>query len=60
MVMKYEEGGTFSRFLAAHDKPLSETQFLSIFVPVLEGLKDIHASWLLHPWIDLYRWNGGC
>ena len=48
MVMQYEEGGTLARYLKAHQEPLKPEQILSIFIPVLEGLRAIHAKWLLH------------
>lgn len=48
MVMQCEEGGTLARYLKSHEKPLDEGRIEAIFVPVLEGLKDIHAKWLLH------------
>lgn len=48
MVMKYEEGGTLDRYLAAHQEPLAEDRLLAVFTPLLEGLRTIHAKWLLH------------
>ena len=48
MVMKYEEGGTLEYYLKSHQEPLKESQILAIFMPLLEGLKTIHAKWLLH------------
>lgn len=48
MVMKYEEGGTLNRYLESHQQPLKEEQIFSVFIPLLEGLRTIHAKWLLH------------
>lgn len=48
MVMKYEEGGTLSHYLKSHQEPLRESQIFAIFMPLLEGLRTIHAKWLLH------------
>lgn len=48
MVMHYEEGGTLDQLLANRSQPLTESEVLSIFIPVLEGLKDIHATWYVH------------
>ena len=48
MVMQFEEGGTLAAYLQSHAKPLDETEILSILIPVLKGLKDVHARWLIH------------
>ena len=48
MVMEYEEGGTLSLLLKAHQEPMSEAEILSIFIPLLEGLRTVHAKWFLH------------
>jgi formylglycine-generating enzyme required for sulfatase activity/serine/threonine protein kinase len=48
VVMRYEEGGTLSRYLAAHKELLRESQILGIFVPLLKGLRAVHAKWFLH------------
>lgn len=62
MVMQYEEGGTLARYLHAHQTPMEEGRILSIFVPILEGLRSIHAKWLLHRDIkpeNIYIRKGG-
>ena len=48
MVMQYEKGGTLEQYLEAYPRPLAESKILSFFVPVFQGLKDVHTQWLLH------------
>ncbi|MBU1723650.1 MAG: SUMF1/EgtB/PvdO family nonheme iron enzyme [Gammaproteobacteria bacterium] len=47
MVMQYEEGQTFGEWLAANPRP-TQQQLLDIFIPVLDGLREVHAQQFLH------------
>ncbi|MBU0655280.1 MAG: DUF1566 domain-containing protein [Gammaproteobacteria bacterium] len=47
LVMQYEEGQTFGQWLADHPHP-TEQQLLDIFIPVLDGLREVHAKDFLH------------
>lgn len=47
LVMQYEEGQTLSQWLCNNSTP-SEAQLLDIFIPILDGLREIHAQNHLH------------
>ncbi|MBU0656312.1 MAG: SUMF1/EgtB/PvdO family nonheme iron enzyme [Gammaproteobacteria bacterium] len=47
MVMPYLEGQTFGQWLAANPRP-TQQQLLDIFIPVLDGLRAVHAENYLH------------
>lgn len=48
MVMDYEDGQTLSEFLMEHDGPLDEDALTAIFLPIMDGLREVHALGLLH------------
>lgn len=48
MVMDYEEGVNLQSYIKKHKGGLSETLLLAVFVPLLEGLREIHRNGLLH------------
>lgn len=47
-IMPYEKGLSLQAYLKKHGKQKSEQFLLSIFLPLLEGLKEVHAKGLLH------------
>ncbi|MBU0655276.1 MAG: SUMF1/EgtB/PvdO family nonheme iron enzyme [Gammaproteobacteria bacterium] len=47
LVMQYEEGQTIEEWLAKTPHPTQE-QLLQIFIPVLDGLRAVHAANYLH------------
>ena len=47
-VMEYEEGVDLARYLKQHSVPLSQEEILSIMMPILEGLKEVHSYNFLH------------
>jgi serine/threonine protein kinase len=47
LVMQYEEGQTFGQWLADHPHP-AEQQLLDIFIPILDGLREVHSKQFLH------------
>ena len=47
-VMFYQKGFSLQAYLKQHGKQRSEKFLLSIFLPVLEGLKAVHEMGLLH------------
>ena len=47
-VMKYEEGIDLSQYLKQNGTPLSQEEILSIMMPILEGLKEVHKYNYLH------------
>lgn len=47
LVMQFEQGQTLSEWLADHPNP-TEKQLLDIFIPVLDGLRQIHSQKHLH------------
>jgi serine/threonine protein kinase len=47
-VMEYEEGIDLSQYLKQKNKPLSQEEILSIMMPILEGLKEVHKHNYLH------------
>ncbi len=48
MVMEYEEGYNLQNYIVRHKGKLSETFILTVFLPLLDGLKTIHENGLLH------------
>ena len=51
LVMNFEDGGELAEILKERqiqNKPLNERQILSIILPILSGLGDIHAANVLH------------
>ncbi len=48
IVMSYHEGLTLQKYLTVKDEPLSLHQSLTIFLPVLDALKEIHTAGILH------------
>jgi serine/threonine protein kinase len=61
LVMQYEEGQTFGQWLADHPHP-SEQQLLDIFIPILDGLREVHSKDYLHRDIkpgNIYLRNNG-
>ncbi len=47
-VMEYEEGIDLSQYLKQNGTPLSQEEILSIMMPILEGLKEVHFHNYLH------------
>ena len=47
-VMEYEEGIDLSQYLKQQTPPLPQEEILSIIMPILEGLKEVHAYDYLH------------
>ncbi len=51
LVMEYEEGLPLAAVLATREsegRPFEEADLLSVMVPLLEGLRDVHEAGLLH------------
>ena len=48
LVMDYEEGQSLSEYLRKHKKALNEEQIKAIIVPILDGLRAVHAQDFLH------------
>lgn len=48
LVMDFEEGQPLSEFLAQRDTPLDEDELTAIFLPIMDGLREVHALGLLH------------
>ena len=48
MVMEYEEGYNLQYYIQRHKGKLSETFILTVFLPLLDGLRTIHKNGLLH------------
>lgn len=48
MVMDFEEGRDLRHFIKKSRGKLSERFILTVFLPVMEGLKELHASHFLH------------
>jgi len=48
MVMAYEEGYNLQNYILRHKGKLSEAFILTVFLPLLDGLKTIHENGLLH------------
>lgn len=47
-VMPYEKGLSLQQYIRKHNGPIKEQRIISIFVPILEGLKAVHEQELLH------------
>ena len=47
-MMEYEKGNDLSDYLKHQAKPLSQEEILSIIMPILEGLKEVHRHHFLH------------
>ena len=47
-VMEYEEGIDLSKYLKKENRALSQDEILSIMMPILEGLKEVHKYNYLH------------
>jgi serine/threonine protein kinase len=47
-VMEYEEGIDLSHYIKQKGTPFPEEEILSIIMPILEGLKEVHAHNYLH------------
>ncbi len=48
MVMKYEQGKTLQRHITALNEPMRETFLRSVFIQLLNGLREVHANKILH------------
>jgi signal recognition particle receptor subunit beta len=48
IVMDFEEGEPLSRFLIRHDEAPDERALLGIFIPVMQGLSEVHKHKVLH------------
>jgi serine/threonine protein kinase len=48
MVMKYEQGKTLQRHITGLEEPMRETFLRSVFIQLLNGLREIHAHKILH------------
>jgi serine/threonine protein kinase len=48
MVMQYEEGKTLQQYIVENEQPISESFLLGVFIPLLHGLREVHARKLLH------------
>ncbi len=48
MVMEYEEGQSLADYLRRHGPKLDEPTLLRIFIPILNGLHEVHEAKMLH------------
>ncbi|MBU2569310.1 MAG: protein kinase, partial [Gammaproteobacteria bacterium] len=48
IVMDYEQGESLSAYLDRLQRPLNEAEALSIFLPVLDGVRAVHQAEFLH------------
>ncbi|CCE23798.1 protein kinase domain-containing protein [Methylotuvimicrobium alcaliphilum] len=48
IVMDYEQGESLSAYLDRLQRPLNEAEALSIFLPVLDGVRAVHQADFLH------------
>lgn len=48
MVMKYEQGKTLQRHITGLQEPMRETFLRSVFIQLLNGLREVHAHKVLH------------
>jgi serine/threonine protein kinase len=48
MVMKFEQGKTLQRHITGLKEPMRETFIRSVFVQLLNGLREVHAHKILH------------
>lgn len=47
-VMEYEEGESLAEYLRTHPLALREPEILTLLLPLLDGLKQVHAAGFLH------------
>ncbi len=47
-VMKYEDGMDLAQYIKEKGKPFSQDEILTIIMPILEGLKEVHRHNYLH------------
>ncbi len=48
MVMKFEQGKTLQRHITGLKEPMRETFIRSVFIQLLNGLREVHAHKILH------------
>jgi len=48
MVMKYEQGKTLQKHITGLEEPMRETFLRSVFIQLLNGLREVHAHKILH------------
>lgn len=48
IVMEYEEGIDLAQYLKQHGSPVPQEEVLSLMMPILEGLKEVHRHRYLH------------
>lgn len=48
MVMKHEQGKTLQRHIVSLKEPMRETFLRSVFIQLLNGLREVHANKILH------------
>ncbi len=48
MVMKYEHGRTLQKHISASQEPMREAFIRSVFVQLLNGLREVHTNRILH------------
>mgnify|MGYP001764856251 CR=1 FL=1 len=48
MVMKYEKGKTLQRHIVGLKEPMRETFIRSVFIHLLNGLREVHSNKILH------------
>ncbi len=48
MVMKFEQGKTLQRHITSLKEPMRETFIRSVFIQLLNGLREVHAHKILH------------
>lgn len=48
MVMKFEQGKTLQRHITSIKEPMRETFIRSVFIQLLNGLREVHAHKILH------------
>ncbi len=48
MVMKYEQGKTLQRHITTLQEPMRESFIRSVFIQLLNGLREVHARKILH------------
>jgi hypothetical protein len=48
MVMKYEQGRTMQRHITQLKEPMRESFIRSVFIQLLNGLREVHANKILH------------
>ncbi len=47
-VMEYEEGMDLAQYIKQKNKPFDQNEVISIIMPILEGLKEVHSYNYLH------------